>query len=537
MRASIVCAIGVAGAAVIEKRQEDSSTVPQYFQTYPELYTGPTLTGEPAALAETNPAPFPGTTYIPPQPLETQAPIIGTPSDGGNIFQLFGQLSHYFPNPDGFGVDEYTLPKGTNITKLHMLHRHGSRCPTAKYGTVDKLLNNTDKWQASGKLSFLNEWTYKLGEQILVPVGKQELFDSGVLHQYLYGNLYPNNGSKIIARSTTQDRMIQSAEYFLAGFFGLRWPDNATLEVIIEEPNFNNSLAGYFACNNSNLPVSTGGTNATKKWASVYLADALERLQGMIDPPDAINITDVYNFQSLCAYETVALGYSSFCDLFTFEEWQGYEYSVDINFAGNNAFQSPTGRAVGIGWVEELRARLTHEYLTTARGSVNVTLDSMPSTFPLDQALNFDFSHDTNIMSILTAFGLTQFQPFMPDTTYTPHRSLIVSHMEPFAARLDIEIIEAPRPVVVNRGALGPDSSPYADAGEPTTYVHFKLNQRTIPLGVSYSECGLRRDGWCEIGAFLDATAGAWEASRYDYACNGDYESLPYGSINSGAPQ
>lgn len=42
-------------------------------------------------------------------------------------------------------------------------------------------------------------------------------------------SLYPNNGTKLIARSTTQDRMIQSSEYFLAGFFGLGWTDNATL--------------------------------------------------------------------------------------------------------------------------------------------------------------------------------------------------------------------------------------------------------------------------------------------------------------------
>jgi hypothetical protein len=27
-----------------------------------------------------------------------------------------------------------------------------------------------------------------------------------------------------------------------------------------------------------------------------------------------------------CAYETVALGFSSFCGLFTEEEWKGYEY-------------------------------------------------------------------------------------------------------------------------------------------------------------------------------------------------------------------
>ena len=84
----------------------------------------------------------------------------------------------------------------------------------------------------------------------------------------MYGHLYPNNGSKIIARSTTQDRMTKSAEYFLAGFFGLGWTDNATLVLAIEATTgiWNNTLAGYDNCNNSNTYRNTGGTNATAQW-------------------------------------------------------------------------------------------------------------------------------------------------------------------------------------------------------------------------------------------------------------------------------
>jgi hypothetical protein len=165
----------------------------------------------------------------------------------------------------------------------------------------------------------------------------------------MYGHLYPNDGSKIVARSTTQDRMTQSAEYFLAGFFGLQWPTNASLELVIEQYGFNNSMAGYvlarrhlygdmnliisryYGCPQSNK--STAGNTALAEWASVYLADATARLAPLA-PGLNLNVTDVYNMQSLCAYETVGLGYSEFCSLFTFEEWQGYEYSVDINFAG-----------------------------------------------------------------------------------------------------------------------------------------------------------------------------------------------------------
>lgn len=60
--------------------------------------------------------------------------------------------------------------------------------------------------------------------------------------------------------------MTQSGEYFLAGFFGLQWPTNATLEIIIESDGFNNSLAGYDNCPASNAAASSVGNNATTQW-------------------------------------------------------------------------------------------------------------------------------------------------------------------------------------------------------------------------------------------------------------------------------
>jgi hypothetical protein len=45
--------------------------------------------------------------------------------------------------------------------------------------------------------------------------------------------------------------------------------NNATIEVIIEAENFNNSLAGYLNCPNSNK--FSAGTDAAKIWISNYL--------------------------------------------------------------------------------------------------------------------------------------------------------------------------------------------------------------------------------------------------------------------------
>jgi hypothetical protein len=188
-----------------------------------------------------------------------------------------------------------------------MLSRHGSRYPTtgsAQSTLGQAIANATGNFNATGALSFLSTWKYGLGAEILVPRGQQELFDSGVLHYYQYAQLY-NPNSKIIARTTTEDRMLKSAEYFLAGFFGLQWTNNATIEVIIEGTGFNNTLAGYDNCNNSNLAVSAGGSNASVSWYNTYLQNATARFNSLT-PGFNWTASQVYAAQGLCPYETVS---------------------------------------------------------------------------------------------------------------------------------------------------------------------------------------------------------------------------------------
>lgn len=64
--------------------------------------------------------------------------------------------------------------------------------------------------------------------------------------------------------------------------------------------------------------------------------------------------------------------------------------------------------------MEEVLARLNNHVLTNTDTQANLTLDNNTATFPLDQSLYFDFSHDTNIAAVLTAFNLTQFAQFLP---------------------------------------------------------------------------------------------------------------------------
>jgi hypothetical protein len=87
--------------------------------------------------------------------------------------------------------------------------------------------------------------------------------------------------------------------------------------------------------------------------------------------------------------------------------------------------------------VQEILARLSHHTINSPIAQINVTLDNNTNTFPLDQQLNFDFSHDTNIMSVLTAFGFRQFAKVLPADRMV-ERELVVSHL---VCCLDKEIL------------------------------------------------------------------------------------------------
>lgn len=116
---------------------------------------------------------------------------------------------------------------------------------------------------------------------------------------------------------------------FAVGFFGA--PEYLTAyheEIIIESGGYNNTLAPSNACPDSGNAVGGNiGGWTSGNWTEIYLKETTARLQQYVT---GVQLTPsvVYGMQQMCAYETVALGYSSFCELFTEEEWRGFEYSI-----------------------------------------------------------------------------------------------------------------------------------------------------------------------------------------------------------------
>ena len=116
--------------------------------------------------------------------------------------------------------------------------------------------------------------------------------------------------------------------HFAAGFFGVQQYQTSYRQLIaLEDGDFYNSLAPWAACPNSNNEIADLGAEASRNWTQIYLKNTVPRLQKHLKGVE-LDVSSVFAMQSLCAYETVALGYSRFCDLFTEEEWKGYEYAI-----------------------------------------------------------------------------------------------------------------------------------------------------------------------------------------------------------------
>ena len=114
---------------------------------------------------------------------------------------------------------------------------------------------------------------------------------------------------------------------------------------------------------------------------------------------------------------------------------------MDLYFWYDSAFGSPVARVQGIGYIQELIARLTHTPLETHNTSTNATIHSNPITFPLDQSLYVDATHEVVVLYVITALNLTSFAEGgpLPADHIPEKRTFIASQLAPFATNIQFQ--------------------------------------------------------------------------------------------------
>lgn len=305
--------------------------------------------------------------------------------------------------------------------------------------------------------------------------------------------------------------------------------------IIPEGGTENNTLASYDSCFNDNVEgIGDLGDLDLFTYLPDYLTAATSRLQKYAPADFMFTVNDTYAMQSICAYENAFIGMSDFCGLFMVDEWAGFEKTLDIEYYYDYAFGNPTGRAQGLGYVQELLARLNHTLITSSTSSVNSTLDGNAATFPTDQAFYADFSHDDIIVSVLTALSLDYIRdpPSLTQYPPNPNRHFILSHLTPFGARLITETIGCsspnPEPVKNSRVSYTPGQYGYNPSNAIYKFIRMRLNHGILPLNtIRGGACGTsttgRIGGMCALEDFITSQQNITALANYDCSCFGNY--------------
>ncbi|GAA5935956.1 histidine phosphatase family protein [Sporobolomyces koalae] len=457
-------------------------------------------------------------------PLTVPAPANG--SDSFKIEENWGNLSPAFSVPSAhYGLDSASprLPDQCSVTQVHLYFRHGARYPTSgslPSAFAAKLHNASlvEGFKATNNLAFLEDWTYKLGSELLTPFGRQQDFMLGVAARNAYGALLNNfteAGTLPVWRTQSQDRMVKTMLNFAGGFFGIpEYQESVNIEIGIEAPGYINSGAPYESCPNADKAYGSIGSKAAASFVEPYFNKTAARLDECISGLN-LTSTDVTAMLQLCAYETVALGYSSFCPLFTDEEFRIFEQYYDISFHGNNGFGSPVAAAQGLGYLQELVSRLNHTLISNFSMEVNSTLDGSTATFPLNQSIYADAAHEVAICDALTALNLTALAKSgaPSDTTLSTNHTFVAANVVPFATSLEIQVAEC------------------SDM-TPTKQIRFIVNDAVIPL--TYKGCAQNENGFCAYETVLDALIERIDEIDFAYDCTGNYTLPSYGQVTNG---
>lgn len=194
---------------------------------------------------------------------------------------------------------------------------------------------------------------------------------------------------------------------------------------------------------------------------------------------------------------------------------------VDISFYYNNGYGSPVAAAQGKGFLTEFLSRFTETPITTFDSSTNSTLDSNPKTFPLNQSIYADATHEVVVLDSLTAFNLSAIFSTGPvSATKRAPSSFIASQTVPFATHLHIQVMEC------------------SDM-TPTKQMRFILNDAVLPIDQSWpgSGCESNKDGLCGFDNVVAALQRRNEEIDWEYDCFANYTAGPGMDYNGRAPR
>ncbi|KAL9621763.1 MAG: hypothetical protein Q9160_003881 [Pyrenula sp. 1 TL-2023] len=369
--------------------------------------------------------------------------------------------------------------------------------------TILKIQRNVPEKFLRGKYAFLKRpYAYApKSDGGLTHSGERQMEESGRKFYQTYPYLAEAN--QLYVRTSGKDRVDESARLFLRGY------NNAKEEAKSE-------ISGGFALSDSDIDVkfdeeggtanplrpkcpglqrSDAGSSIPKDhWAIKFTRPIRRRLNKDLRSA-FLNTNDVIILMHLCAFQTAAASpeASRFCDLFQVDEWRDYDYFMSLEKwyrFGPGRFLGPTQ---GVGFVNELIARLTHTPVQD-QTSTNAEVNARPENY--QRNLYADFTSDNKIIAIFSALGLfneTRNLDRNRRQSTAETAGFAASWVVPFGARAYLERMRCESP------------------GGPKEWVRFLVNDRIVPL----SYCPPDTHGRCLLNTFLEKLTFAKQGGHW----------------------
>ncbi|KAK1836931.1 3-phytase A [Podospora conica] len=351
--------------------------------------------------------------------LRDTIPDCDTPEYGfhchANTSHLWGQYSPYFSVPSDI---DPAIPPNCELTFAQLLSRHGARDPTSFKSLIYRALIariQADTTSYAPPYSFLRTYRYTLGADQLTPFGQKQMVRSGQKFYNRYRTLIHDPATSLpFIRASGQTRVIHSAQNWTSGFHKSLVssspfpppPFPYPILTIPEGPGINNTLSVKLCPAFLTGPASTIGADAQSKFLTTFAPPIAARLNAAL-PGANISTAEVPLLMDLCPYHVVIVDaptpispLPAFCTIFTHQEWQSYDYFQTLGKWFGFGPGNPLGPTQGVGWVNELVARLTDAPVRDGT-STNASLP-----FPLGRRVYADFGHDNDMVGVLGALGL-----------------------------------------------------------------------------------------------------------------------------------
>ncbi|RDW72574.1 uncharacterized protein DSM5745_07746 [Aspergillus mulundensis] len=397
-------------------------------------------------------------------------------SDGWNLYYHLGGYGPWIEKAEG-PVQGIEPPAGCHVEQMA---RHGERYPTKSAGSRHlDLLKRIQEANVvlNGSLSFLNDWDYftsnpeKDFDQLTRTgpySGTLGAFTTGTRLLTRYQHLLPND-SKIKFWASDCQRVIETAQYFAYGLLGLDWEKRGKAELEIIPETFDrraDTLTPGDTCLKYLEDTQEGhdkGINMLAQFQQAYAPAITQRLiseQGNLALGELTNI-EIFSMQEMCGFETLVRGSSPWCDVFTREDWENFEYARDLV----HYYRAGPGNkyAGAMGWL----------WLNATAG----LLQEGPEAGPLF----FSFVHDGDIAPFLEALDIfkdPKYDPHLPTTHRANDRVWRTSSVMPMGGRIILERMTCSS----MNGGLG---------GEEATFVRVNINDKIVPLPYCKSGPGL----------------------------------------------